>query len=365
MKNIKQRYYNLKNILKVDCPYNLLFGERSNGKSYQVKKYVIEQFFTQCNKFILVRRYKEEFRNGGADDYFDDKGVHDYIIKLSKGQYDSIIRYQGKLYLANTDDEGNVERGAHIGYIAVMSNAHYYKSRNYESVSTIIYEEFMTKGMYIQNEPAIFMDFVSTVFRRRMGKVFMVANTVSRVSPYIREWGLEGLKNQKQGTIDIYHKKTGQKDQYGNEYIINVAVEYCESTSESITGMVFGNKMITSGEWDVDEYPHIPTPYKQCDILYNLELRLGQFDFVLQMLADGNGVFLYVRPLPENTCRTIRRVLSDVPAPGLFNSRRLNPRIFEIEGLIIELIKQGKIYYADNQTGTDFNQSIKEYGGIY
>ena len=41
---MKQKYYDLNPILKLDADYNIIFGERSNGKTYAVLKYMIEQY---------------------------------------------------------------------------------------------------------------------------------------------------------------------------------------------------------------------------------------------------------------------------------------------------------------------------------
>ena len=35
-KKQEQKYYSLDNILKKNCVYNVIFGERSNGKTYSV-----------------------------------------------------------------------------------------------------------------------------------------------------------------------------------------------------------------------------------------------------------------------------------------------------------------------------------------
>lgn len=37
-KKQKLKYYSLDNILKKNCVYNVIFGERSNGKTYAVLK---------------------------------------------------------------------------------------------------------------------------------------------------------------------------------------------------------------------------------------------------------------------------------------------------------------------------------------
>ena len=44
----KQKFYSLKNILSKDAQYNIIFGERSNGKTYSVLKYGLEKFCQTC-----------------------------------------------------------------------------------------------------------------------------------------------------------------------------------------------------------------------------------------------------------------------------------------------------------------------------
>lgn len=41
----KQKYYSLKRILKENAEYNLLLGERSNGKSYATKEHCVRKAY--------------------------------------------------------------------------------------------------------------------------------------------------------------------------------------------------------------------------------------------------------------------------------------------------------------------------------
>ena len=41
------KYYSLKNILKKNAQYNMIFGERSNGKTYSVLYYALENYLCQ------------------------------------------------------------------------------------------------------------------------------------------------------------------------------------------------------------------------------------------------------------------------------------------------------------------------------
>lgn len=52
----KNKYYSLNNILKKDAQYNIIFGQRSNGKTYAVKKYGLEKFIKTGEQMAYVRR---------------------------------------------------------------------------------------------------------------------------------------------------------------------------------------------------------------------------------------------------------------------------------------------------------------------
>ena len=56
------KWYSLDNILKYDSQYYIIMGERSNGKTYAVCKYLIDQFFKHGKQFAYVKRYEEDIK---------------------------------------------------------------------------------------------------------------------------------------------------------------------------------------------------------------------------------------------------------------------------------------------------------------
>ena len=80
MSNQKIVYYNLDNIDKENANFNLIYGERSNGKSYQVKHkkginpYLksVEDGIKKAERFMLIRRWKEEIKPEKIEQYFLD-----------------------------------------------------------------------------------------------------------------------------------------------------------------------------------------------------------------------------------------------------------------------------------------------------
>ena len=89
----------------------------------------------------------------------------------------------------------------------------------------------MSRGVYIANEPNKLMTFYSTVDRKQgRVKLWLVGNTVSKICPYLSEWGLmDILKHQKQGEI-----KT--KIIHNEENDVKIAIEYCKSSGRENYG---------------------------------------------------------------------------------------------------------------------------------
>lgn len=63
---------------------------------------------------------------------------------------------------------------------------------SYLDADVIVLEEAMERGIYIKNEPDKLMAMYSTIDRKRgTTKLIMVGNTISRIWPYSKAWGLD------------------------------------------------------------------------------------------------------------------------------------------------------------------------------
>ena len=81
----------------------MIYGERSNGKSYQVKhKKAVEKYLKTGKRFILMRRLREEITSEKIEQYFQDVDV----AKLTNGKYNCITLYRKNLYLSVYDNDG-------------------------------------------------------------------------------------------------------------------------------------------------------------------------------------------------------------------------------------------------------------------
>ena len=104
------KYYSLKKILTKNARYNMIFGERSNGKTYSVQEYALKKYLEDGSQLAVIRRWREDFRGKRGAQYFENlscNGKGQNIIKeLTNGLFDRIEYYASKWYLAYFDDYG-------------------------------------------------------------------------------------------------------------------------------------------------------------------------------------------------------------------------------------------------------------------
>ena len=91
----KRNYYNIENLLATKAQYLMLLGQRANGKSYQVKKTVLEDAYHDKGKFVYLRRFRADLKQAYVTSYFDDMPIR----KITNGEYDSVRAINGNIYL--------------------------------------------------------------------------------------------------------------------------------------------------------------------------------------------------------------------------------------------------------------------------
>lgn len=357
----KHGFYTCKDILKEDALYNIIIGERAPGKSYGVKREVIEYAWKhKAPTIALLRRYEEDIKNAAVTEYFADNNSNDGnsgdIRKITGGEYDTLFSYQSDLYFGTRDrDSGQLLRGLCCGKAFALNADERYKSRQFPYMHDIIYEEFVTNKIYLRDECNRLQQFVSTLFRKREGRVWMIANTISRVCPYFYEWQLSKIPYMTPGQIDTY--------------IIDdtkLAVEFAPSAPKK-SRMFFGKsaKSIQGAQWETDNYPVLPDDYNAYDVIYEMYLKTSFFEhvFLLQLLVDDDGdQVLFIQPV-------LKKVVPDLPTLSdefniSRNVHRFLRRDHKAERTIARLYNEQKVCFSSNLTGADFTAVIRNTPGI-
>lgn len=374
-------HYNIDEIEKRGALINLIWGERSNGKSYQVKhkmgvlpylngivshlidldsRKLIEREIKKGSRFILLRRWKEETTTEKIEQYFSDIDIE----KLTDGKYNTISVYRKSIFLAKFDSEkGSTKRYDKIGYVMALSTEQNYAGASYLDVDNIIFEEFMSRSAYIADEPNKLMNLWSTVDRKRgTTRMWLVGNTISRVCPYIQDWGLDKIvSKQKQGDIDIIYLSTGTYNDDGIEIKVPLAIEYCRNTTG--TNYIIGTHkdMLNKGSWQSDPQPHLPKSLKEYETVFRIGFMYKSFKFLGDLLLDNTEGTLnwYIYPYSGEFNKTTI-IFSDIIKTSsywqrdIYNPTIRNDRIKDL----LKTFKENKIFYASDLCGTDFKQVI-------
>ena len=96
---MKQKFYSLKAILSKEAQYNVIFGERSNGKTYAVLKYAIEQYAATGKQLAIVRRWQDDFTGKRGAVMFDALVANGEIEKVTGGQWTGVYYYGSRWFL--------------------------------------------------------------------------------------------------------------------------------------------------------------------------------------------------------------------------------------------------------------------------
>ncbi len=359
----KKKYWSADNLYKKnpDFNYAIVYGQKSNGKSYDIKKRAIRDAIDDNGIFIYMRRYDLDIKTKDVESYFGDAPIDE----LTHGEYNGVLVKSRFIYLAKYEEGEKTKQGKLIGRAVYLAGYEHNASQNFGKVSHIIFEEVMTTGMYYPGEANLLQKFVSTILRdnNEHCKVWLIGNTVNRIFPYTYEWSLTNLLKQKQGTIDEYHYKR-YDEELEMEVDTVVLCEYCESAG-SASRFTFGKsaEMIAGGMWETKEMPKLPMPKDSYDMVYELLLQDMGFSFVMQLLVNpkNGGQIIYVYPYTRT--RNIRRKLTMQFSDDPFTTFGFSDKIYG-EQVMRSLIKSQKICYSDNQTGTDFQQVLQNRGGL-
>lgn len=347
---MKNKYYSLKNILTKNAQYNVIFGERSNGKTYAVLRYGLERFVKHGEQLAIVRRWQDDFTGKRGLTMFDAIVSNGEVTRLTDGAWTGIYYYGSRWYLCRYEDEKRIVHDIPFAYGFSISSMEHDKSTAYPNITTICFDEFLTRTAYLPDEFVLFMNVVSTIVRHRTNvKIFMLGNTVNRYCPYFKEMGLTHVKEMTPGTIDLY--------KYGDSALL-VAVEYTlpnRSGKASDLYFAFDNpklSMITGGAWEIDIYPHCPVKYTPGEVLFTYFIEFSGDLLQCEIVNHDNMFFTFIHrkttPL-KNPEQDVIYTPEYSPFPNYH--RKITKPLTPIEKKITEHFLKDKVFYSDNEVG--------------
>lgn len=348
---MKEKYYRLNKILSEKAVYNVIFGERSTGKTFACLELIIMNYLSGKGTGAYIRRWDEDLKGGKGANIFNN---HLKIIeKLTKGKYNAIQYFQRNFYLIHRNEQGDRDLMDEnpFCYTFSISMQEHYKSNSYPSITSIVFDEFLTRDAYIVDEFIEFQNLLSTIIRDRDDVViFMLGNTINKFCPYFNEMGLTRVKRQKPGTIDVYdYGKSG----------LRVAVEYTGhgNGKKSDHYFAFDNenlrlRMITTGSWEMDIYPHLPYKYQEKEVIYRFFIIFDGTTLQCNVIQHEDDRFVFIHLKTSEVNARPNEIVYQTDADPRPNYRcRLNRPVTPLEREIVGLFQRDKVFYQSNDLG--------------
>lgn len=177
-------------ILPRDADVNLIIGARGLGKTYGVRRYMVEDYIRHGLRFVEVTRYKDENRDVAAH-YFD-RIVHDGVFP---GYEFRTVGTTAEIRPA--DGEWRT-----CGYFVPLSLQQQKKKSTYVDVRNVCMDEIIIDTddryhHYLKNEFSQLAKLIDTVTRERADdvrlrkpRVFLLGNACDAYNPYFRHYGV-------------------------------------------------------------------------------------------------------------------------------------------------------------------------------
>ena len=353
-----------------DAQYYVVIGERSNGKTYSSLSYAIENYVERGEQFVYVRRLSESVRVAYMRLLFNGmRKTGELQRQLNKIGFADLDFYSGAFWPLVTSETGKLERlQTPMGYTMSINTWETAKGGSMPDVTTIIFDEFLTRKYYLPNEPILFENLVSSIVRENDNvKVIMLANTVSWSAPYFAEWGIGHIRDLKQGTYDIYQSNDGGR---------KIVVCYTEHAGAKKSDVYFNfdnprSRMIVDGTWETAMYPRIPEnldgwckgePSYICSSDgFSVKLEPAQTQDGLSVLLcwDCNRELVTSEPPYVDQRFKDRIIYTDHFVPASNVKMAITKHSDRYSVFVMDCLKQGRVFYANNTVGENVRNYLK------
>lgn len=363
------KWFNIKDLLTEvpDAQIYMVFGERSNGKTYSALQYAVEEYIEHGKRFTYVRRLAEMVRMTYMRNLFNGNRKTGALTRELNKMGMEDIRYYSSAFWPMVRDEKHklIRMDEPCGYTFAISTWETAKGASILNPGPIIFDEFLTRGAYLPDEPVMFENLISSIVREEDSvKVIMLANTVSWSAPYFREWGLNHVREMKQGSYQTYTSGDNKR---------KIVVCYAEHAGSKASDVYFNydnprSRMITSGVWETAEYPRIPTQVGNWEKGIPCYVQsIDEWTIKIQpaMTPDGMEVILVFdngrRLIDENgmdTRYSDRIVYTDFFYPYINCKFCITKHNDDYTRYILSCLKQGRVFYQNNTVGEYLRQYL-------
>ena len=240
-------FYDPRPLLGHNGDINVIWGQRSNGKSYSYIKYALENYKNSGRTFVYIRRWAEDIVVKNMEKLMSPLPIaeifgEDATVKFLRGAF--------WLHREGADPEC-------MGWAIALNQVAHTKSQTFTNAQVVILDEFLSLAgeRVIRDEFSQWEQTLSTILRTiQDAKIFLLGNSVSKYSPYFTPYGIDPNRI-KQGDIKVIELP----NEHGES--TRVVAEWCPynpKIGKRTSRYVRGSRMATHGEWEIQDVANIP-----------------------------------------------------------------------------------------------------------
>lgn len=361
MSTKKKNYFTVAKLDKLskdnNADYIFLVGARNNGKSYSVKSRCLQDAYNSikngvCEKQLgYIRRFTMDCKDSICEKYFADMPIQE----LTNNEYTHISIYRKEIFFAVFEND-KIVRKIKIGDCFALGAAEHYKSLMYPKLFNLIYEEVVSEsGKYLYHESDKLLHLISTLFRDRTGKVYLIGNQLTPICPYYNDWNLN-IDKLDFGQSNIIRIREGSEE--------TVIVVHKTEPLDYNDKMFFGRikKNIVGGEYITDIYPIIDKSIRHFNILYTMVMQYDNFKYTLYFFYNPlhSTHMWYIEP-KTTAIKPGVRLITNQNVIGKKVTRKLQPLAPAEQKIFAYLHDHTKVCFSDNLTGTVFNNLLDNF----
>lgn len=276
-------FYDPRTLLGKHADINVIWGQRSNGKTYAYLKHALETYKDFKRTFVYVRRWAEDITVKNMAKLMDPLPVEKifgkgFVIKFWRGAF--------TLYDEREDiDDDDRQPPEVLGWAIALNQVAHTKSQTFINVKILILDEFLQlkTERILKDEYDAWEQTISTVLRTTNdAEIYLLGNSVCKYSPYFTPYGIDP-NSMKQGEIKVIElpNEVGEPT--------TVCAEWCKynpKIGERTSKYVRGSKMAKTGEWEIQDVANLP----HCDNeIANEKMLCSMFD---SQMGLNLGIFL-------------------------------------------------------------------------
>ena len=218
---MKDNHFDIRDLIK-ESPNTHLFnivGQGGVGKSYSVKRLLLQNFFQDAAQFIYVRRWTTEIMNDNLKTVFTDVETDPECLEwwkawanIDKYPYFHVWPKSGWFWLVGEKQNGDIDYLKEIGRPVALSKAQTFKGGTYNNFKVVFFDEFIADGRYVHGskEPDLLDKIVNTT-GRAINEILVICcgnpDFQIEMNPYLNSLSLDYARMQS-NTALYYDTKT-------------------------------------------------------------------------------------------------------------------------------------------------------------